>query len=571
MSNYIEKEIIEQVRKNSDIVDVISQYISVEKKGKNYVCVCPFHDDHSPSMHIHKDKQIFRCFACGASGNVISFVRDYEKCSFNEAVAKLGKPLGININLQKTEVKIDLSKKPYYDINQEAILYTSYQILVNEIALNYLKSRDILKSQIDKFQIGYDDGKLNYYLKEKGFDYELMKEAYLIHDSIDYFDVFKERIVFPIHDLEGNPVGFTGRTLVNSAAKYINTSETKVYVKGNLIYNYHRVKQNLNKYDCVYLVEGTMDVIAFDKAGIENCVATLGTAVTPEQIKALKRLNLPIYVCFDGDNAGRSATYKFGLLASANQLKFEIVDWNSLKDPDEFLSKEGKQQFLNTIEKTISWIQFIFEYLKIKYNLENYSDKKQYATEIALEIAKIHDEIERKAYYEVLKNITSFDYSNQKARVNKVVNPVFKNSKSGLEKAQFEILNQILHSKRACDLFVSQLGNLPNYELNEIAHKIINLYYTCSEIEVSDLFSELNQNQSRIIAEILENELYIKKFNEDVVNGSIVLIRLYHLESTLKNLKKQIFNEQVYEKKTELMKKAIELTAMIDRLKKGDI
>lgn len=569
MSNYIEKEIIEEVRKNSDIVDVISQYIPVERKGKNYVCVCPFHDDHSPSMHIHKDKQIFRCFACGASGNVFSFVIDYEKCSFNEAVAKLGRPLGININVTQSLPKIDLSKKPYYDINQEAILYTSYQVLINEIAQNYLKRRDILKSQIEKFQIGYDDGNLSYYLKEKGFDYELMKEAYLIHDSLNYSDVFKERLVFPIHDLEGNPVGFTGRTLTNADAKYVNTSETKVYVKGNLLYNYHRVKSNINKYGNIYLVEGTMDVIAFDKAGVENCIATLGTSVTQEQIQALKRLNTPVYACFDGDNAGKNATYKFGLLATKNHLKFEIVDWNSEKDPDEFLTKEGNERFLSTIEKTIPWIHFLFEYLKIKYNLDNYSDKKQYAMEIADEISKLNDEIEQKAYYEVLKNITSFDYRNHKIVNRNVLKPIFKTAKSGIEKAQLELLNQILCSKRACDLFVSQLGNLPNEDLNEIAHKIINLYYDVAEIEVSDLFNDLNENQKRIIAEILDNELYSKGFNESIVNGNIIVIRLYHLENTLANLRKQIFNESSYEKKTDLMKKAIDLTAMIENLKKG--
>lgn len=569
MSKYIEKEVIEEIRKNSDIVDVISQYISVERKGKNYVCVCPFHDDHSPSMHIHKDKQIFRCFACGASGNVFSFVSDYEKCSFTEAVAKLGRPLGISIDVHQAAPKIDLDKKPYYDINAEAILYTSYQVLVNEIAQNYLKSRDILKAQIDKFQIGYDDGKLNHYLKEKGFDYELMKNAYLIYDSIDYFDVFKERLVFPIHDLDGNPVGFTGRTLTNATAKYINTSETKVYIKGNLLYNYHRVKPNINKYECVYLVEGTMDVIAFDKAGIENSVATLGTAVTNEQISALKRLNTPIYVCFDGDSAGKNATYKFGLLATKNKLKFEIVDWNSEKDPDEYLTKEGKEKFLSTIEKTIPWIHFLFEYLKTKYNLDNYSDKKQYAMEIAEEIEKLSDIVEQNAYYEVLKNITSFDYSNQKVIKPVIARPIFKEVKSGVEKAQLEILNQILLSKRACDIFVSQLGNLPNPDLNEIAHKIINLYYSLSEIEVSDLFNDLNEHQIRIMAEMLDNELYTKNFNEEIVNGNIIVIRLYHLENTLTQLRKQIFNESVYEKKAELMKKAIELTVMIDTLKKG--
>lgn len=567
----INKEVIAEIREKADIVDVISQYVPVEKKGKSHVCICPFHDDTSPSLMISQEKQIYRCFACGASGNVFRFVEHFEKISFQQAVAKIGKQLGYDLQVGKTPIKQNPEYIPYYEVLNEAIKYSQYQITVHAIAENFLKTRSIETAQINKFEIGYDDGKLGNYLIQKGFEYEQLKEAYIIHDNITSFDdVFKDRILFPIHDLDGNPVGFTARTLINSEAKYINTKETKIYVKGELIYNYHRVKQKEQKKDKVYLVEGTMDVIAFDKAGIDDCVAILGTAVTPHQIKALKKLAAPINVCFDGDQAGRNATYKFGILACEQQLNFEIVDWGSEKDPDEFLKSEGKETFLKTVDKTISWVAFLFQYLKTKYNLENYSDKKQYAQEIAQYIQLVKDEVERNAYYDILKQYTSFDYSTQ--HINKKQTIVYSDQlvlRNNIEKAQLEIINQILLSKRACDIYRHTLGVLPTKSLNEIAVKIIELYHEYVEIPINVIAEYFTEEMTTLILKMQDNELFVKHFDENIIYDNIKLIQIYLLEQEQQKISAQIKSEISNEQRTKLMMQSIELTKSIQKLKIG--
>lgn len=565
----IPQEIITKIREQSDIVDVISQYLHVERKGKSYVCLCPFHDDKSPSLMISKEKQIYRCFACGASGSVFSFVENYEKISFPQAVAKLGNQLGFNIQLGKVEVKVDPNKKPFYEILQSTIEYTQFQLLVNTLASDYVKNRMIDQRQIEKFQIGYDDGNLEQFLKTKGYDYTLMEEAYLIHNNVyGSVDVFKERVVFPIHDLNGNPVGFTGRTLTNAAAKYINTAETKVYVKGNLLYNYHRVKQSETKKSHVYLVEGTMDVIAFDRAGIYDCVAMLGTAITPEQIQALKRLNTKIYVCLDGDDAGKNATYKFGILASEHQLPFEIVDWHSEKDPDEFLTTAGHQTFLKTIQSTISWIQFLMKYLKTKYNLENYTEKKQFGELIAKYIYQIKDEVEKKSYFKILQEMTSFDYSNQTTPQPTIYIPETKvRVKSNIERAQLEILNQIILSKRACDIFTNTLGMLIDENYNAIAIEVIRLYYEKVKIELGELLERLDASQANLIASLQEDELFVKQFDEEIVKSNICLIKMDILIKQQNLLKNKILSETDLNKKQDYIQDSIELTKTIQQLK----
>lgn len=563
----ISKEVIEEIRSKTDIVDVISQYVSVEQKGKGYTCLCPFHDDKNPSLSISKEKQYFRCFACGVGGNVFQFVEKFENISFYNAVQKLGTQLGYNLTIDKPTIKIDPNKKPYYEILESAIQYTKYQLNISETAQNYIEKRQITQKQVEKFQLGYDDGNLEKFLQQKGYSYELMEQAYLVHVGVTHTqDVFKDRLLFPIHDLNGNPVGFSGRTLVNADAKYINTKDTLVYQKGELLYNYHRVKQKESKKEKVFLVEGAMDVLAFDKAEIEEVIAPMGTAITKHQIKALQRLNTKIYVCFDGDSAGKNATYKFGLLASEMGLNFEVVDWDSSKDPDEFLMENNTEIFKNKVNKTISWIQFLFQYLQSKYQLENYSDKKEYAKTIAVQIEKVKDPIEQKLYYETLKNITGFDYTNQTiTHIQTVALPQYRFDK--MQKAQLELINQMILSKRACDIYRNSLGGLKDELLNEIAQNIMELYLKQDEIQISQLFDTLDAKQCNLIGMILEDELFVKYYKEEIVVSNIKLIKIETLQSQLDYLKSQILQQTLVEEKNKLISLSIEITKKIQELK----
>lgn len=571
----IAEEIINEIRTKTDIVEVISNYLPVIRKGKSYRCVCPFHDDHDPSLNISQEKQIYRCFSCGASGGVFHFVQNYEKISFVEAVAKLGEQAGIQVDYKMPTYQIDPANKIYYDINEEAIQYMHYLLFVDNEAKQYLHKRDISDEFIKKYQLGYADGNLGNYLKEKGFSYEDMQNAYLIHEGIyGNSDVFKNRIVFPIHDLHGNPVGFTARTIVNADAKYLNTAETKVYKKGELIYNYHRVKKSSTKKNKVFLVEGTMDIIAFDKAGFSDCVSTLGTAVTSKQIRALKNFNVPIYVCYDGDEAGQKATYNFGKLATENHLHFEIVDWPSEQDPDEYLQANGIEQFEKTVTTTISWIHFLFSYLKKIYNLNNYSERKTYAQELASEIAKVKDVVEKNTYYEILKDITNFDYSKIQPIQQKTKTFVgnIKNEYTGLERIQLEILNQMLLSKHACNTFRDLLGSLPNALYDEIAKQIIGYYYDHNEIILSDFLTTIdNQEQISLLIKMQDDELLLKKYERKIIEGNINRILIYYFEQEKEEIAKKIQNANGRENAQKYILDSIEITKKIDELRKKEV
>ena len=409
---------INEIRSHSDIVEVVSKYIPLSKKGKNHVGVCPFHDDRDPSLTVSQDKQIFKCFACGAGGNVFHFVSRYENISFVESVVEVAKLSNIQIDdIEVTKNQPNQHLVPYYKLNQSFIEYTNYMLMssAHTEILQYLHKRGIKDELIKIFEIGYNPSNdaLYHYLKAKKFTDEEMIEANLVRlTNQGIHDVFTSRITIPIHDKYGNPIAFTARrTIENDEAKYINTTQTPCYTKGNVIFNYHRALPIAKKCGRVLLVEGAMDTIAFYKASIENVVATLGTACTKEQLKLLKEMHVKIDVCYDGDDAGINATYKFGKMASENGLEFEIIDNKSGLDPDEIIEQYGIDELKSLSNKTISWIDFCFEYLQRRYNLENYSQRVEFAKEMKVEIDRLNEDFLKENYFKKLFELTQFDMS----------------------------------------------------------------------------------------------------------------------------------------------------------------
>ena len=366
MARLSEQE-ISQIRAKADIVDVIGRYVPLTRKGKSYKCVCPFHDDHDPSMSIAADKQIYKCFVCGAGGNVFTFVQNYEKISFIEAVYKVAEYAGVTLEhtLDVTPRIKDPHLQALHKACREAMEFTHYQLdtLDAKNVKEYLMRRNITEEIIKRFEIGYnpmDDALYRFLHAKKHADDDLVSAGLVRVTSLGMKDVFSHRIMIPIHDEFGEPVGFTARRVAeNEEAKYINTTETDIYKKGNLIFNYHRAKQEVRKAKKAYLVEGAMDVLALEKVELHNAVATLGTAMTKEQLRLLQLLHVPIVVCYDGDKAGRNATYKFGKMAREAQLPFEIVDNKYGLDPDEVIDVYGKDELRALLDKTISWIDFL--------------------------------------------------------------------------------------------------------------------------------------------------------------------------------------------------------------------
>lgn len=556
MARLSEQE-INDIRAKADIVDVIGHYVPLSKKGRNYWCVCPFHDDHSPSMSIASDKQIYKCFVCGAGGNVFTFVQNYEKISFIEAVYKVADYAGVHIehSLILPQKHVDPHIAALHKACKETIEFTNYQLdtLDAKNVKEYLFKRNITEDIIRKFNIGYNpkNDALYRFLKAKKIKEDDMLGAGLVRmTSMGIKDVFSNRIMIPIHDAEGNPVGFSARRIQeNDEAKYINTNETDIYVKGNLIFNYHRAKQEARKAKKVFLVEGAMDVLAFEKVGLANSIATLGTAITSTQLHLLKLLHVPVVVCYDGDTAGKNATYKFGKLAIKEHIPFEIVDNRYGLDPDEIIDGYGKEALTKMSSNTISWIDFLFEYLLGKYNLNNYSQKKEYAMEIAEEINQLSDTFEKESYFIRLRGLTDFDMQPKQTTDKKNIKKERKAEKqqflsypkTGRIRAEQEILSQMLCGIAASNYYKEKLGFMKDETCNKLALYIIDYYRNHQKMEVADLLNDIREeNVRQLLLDISQWELASQNINMLVLQDALEKTKVCMLDDQIQMLNEKI-------------------------------
>ncbi len=572
MSRLSEQE-INAVRAKANIVEVIAHYIPINRKGRSYSAVCPFHDDHDPSMSISAEKQIFKCFVCNTGGNVFSFVQQYEHISFVEAVYKVAHLVGVELEQPHTafETTADPHTHALHRVCADTIEFTHYQLRTPDAQsiLQYLHQRGLNDEIIDRFELGYNplNDALYRFLHAKKHTDEHMLEAGVVRmGSQGINDVFFHRIMIPIHDESGQPVGFTARRIKDgSEAKYINTQETKLYHKGELIFNYHRAKSEARKAKCAYLVEGAMDVLALEKLDYHNALATLGTACTKEQLKLLRKLGTDIVVCYDGDQAGKNATYKFGKLARG-YLPFTIVDNKSGLDPDEIIEAYGKEELEKTLHKTISWIDFLFAYLLHKYDLENYTQKKDYAKELAEEIAALSDDFEKKNYYIRLRELTGFDMempaapSKHVAKGREQKRSYLTYPKSGVLAAEYEILSQMLHSRNAAQYFKDELGYLLDDDANQLALQFIDYYRTHTELAVADFLNTITiESLRQLLLSIADWELASEGYHPEAMKEAVNKLRSCMLD---KQIEDTIFQAQAINdplEKAKLAEKRIEL------------
>lgn len=560
MARLSEQE-ISRVRTQASIVDVISHYIPLNKSGRNYRAICPFHDDHDPSMNISEDKQIFKCFVCGAGGNVFSFVQKYEKISFIEAVYKVAEYAGVTLSapLQRVSAPaVDPHIAALHRLLNEMIQYARYE-LDTEAGANcraYLGRRGLNEDIIQSFQIGYDpqDDAVYRYLHAKGFSDADMAEcgvASLVGSRMA--DRFANRMLVPIHDTYGNPVGFTARRLDDSLdeAKYINTAETTLYHKGSLLFNYHRVKEHARNEQRVFLVEGAMDVLAFEKAGMHNALATLGTACTDEQIRLLKALRCVICVCYDGDAAGQNATYKFAKQASAAGLRIEIVNNTTGLDPDEIVDTYGKDELRALCARTVSHVDFLFGYLQKRYNLENFTQKKEYAVEIAEEIRRVSDEFERRNYYLRLKELSGFDMEipldqeapAQREKPQHEKRQYLTYPRSGQMQAEYEILSQMLSGPAAVDVFKEELGFFKDDNSNKLAMYMIDYYRGHEQLDVSELYDQIVEEPVRdLLLNVAQWELARGEIDPQVLREAVTKVKTCILEDKIQALNERVKN-----------------------------
>ncbi len=412
---------LKAIRDRADIVEVVSQYLPLEKKGKEFVGVCPFHDDHDPSMHVSSDKQIFKCFVCGAGGDVFSFIQKYEKIPFLRAVEKIADRVHYSLPTSFRSISAPNPHQDLYKVLDQFTNYCRYELLSRDgkQAQAYLESRQMSKEILDRFEIGYAPSfqMVSDFLKARFPVLHPLERTGLIRIGTETLQpVFFDRITIPIHDPYGHPVGYTARIVPGSKgsqqAKYINTAQTPLYEKSKLIFNYHRAKEVARQVGRLILCEGAMDVIGLAKAGIQEGIACLGTACTQEQLQLMKKCQVPIVVFYDRDAAGQKAIFNFGQNALKAKLRFSIVASSGTlgKDPDDIFVHHGKQALLDALSHTISFAEFSFYYLQDIYSLDNYEDKKSFAFQMEQIIRQSLEPFEQSAFFEKLQALTGFRF-----------------------------------------------------------------------------------------------------------------------------------------------------------------
>ncbi|HDG5481923.1 TPA: DNA primase [Staphylococcus aureus] len=359
----IDQSIINEIKDKTDILDLVSEYVKLEKRGRNYIGLCPFHDEKTPSFTVSEDKQICHCFGCKKGGNVFQFTQEIKDISFVEAVKELGDRVNVAVDIEATQsnsnVQIasdDLQMIEMHELIKEFYYYALTKTVEGEQALTYLQERGFTDALIKERGIGFAPDSSHFchdFLQKKGYDIELAYEAGLLsrnEENFSYYDRFRNRIMFPLKNAQGRIVGYSGRTYTGQEPKYLNSPETPIFQKRKLLYNLDKARKSIRKLDEIVLLEGFMDVIKSDTAGLKNVVATMGTQLSDEHITFIRKLTSNITLMFDGDFAGSEATLKTGQHLLQQGLNVFVIQLPSGMDPDEYIGKYGNDAFTTFVK-----------------------------------------------------------------------------------------------------------------------------------------------------------------------------------------------------------------------------
>lgn len=568
---FIAQDEINYIRSNASIVDIISSYIPLTQKGKNYFGVCPFHEDHSPSMSVSDEKQIYKCFSCGASGNVFTFVENYLNVNFAEAVEIIAGKVGISVSIGAIKKKESKYQEEYDILNFALKFYqNNLNAEIGQKALAYLKTRGLFEETIKDFSIGLslDKNSLFSLLTKKGYDAKKLLDIGLINKNDEAYDVFQNRIMFPIHNLDGQVVGFTARCyLSDSIPKYLNTKETYLFKKGQILFNYHRAQDTIRLNKEVIVVEGNMDAIRLFSVGIKNVIALMGTSLTKDQTDALKKLRAKIILMLDNDNAGEKATFTIGTILEEANIPFSIVRLSGEKDPDEYIIKKGKEALLENLKNAISFVDFKLNYLKKNKNLNDASDLAEYIKAVLDGLKTSNDSIlkevtlqklasEYMISYDVLKEQLGVSEKQQEKTIEK--NEKSKPVLTNYEKVCSKILYYMMHSKEFIKLYQTKLGVFPTKEHRLIANEIVYYLEQHKTISLADFISYAeNTKLKEEIMAIIRNEKEINLTEEGMLELLQILEKKIKKEE-IKKLKAEIKNEYDINKKLALIEKIAE-------------
>ena len=565
---FIDEETIKKIRNENDIVDVIGEYLPLVQKGKNYFAVCPFHDDHSPSMSISKDKQIFRCFVCGTSGNVISFVRDYEKVSFQEAVEILGKRIGIKLQSDKS-----VKSSPYqelYDIYNISKEYYKNNLNTKEgeQARSYLSKRNLTKETIDYFDIGLSlDGNLTSSLSKK---HDIKKLIDIGLSNSEGKDLFKNRIMFTIKDNDGRTVAFSGRKYaLNNEPKYINSKESIIFKKGTILYNFYNSKEYIRKQKEIIISEGFMEVIRLHTIGIDNTVALMGTSFTKEHLNIIKNLKCKVVLNLDQDDAGKTATISIGNTLLENGIDATVILFSKYKDADELISNEGKEPFENAYKSRVSFIDFKLNYLKMNRDLNNSEDLSNYIKDSIKAINEIDDDILRELKikelsknYDISEDIIRSKITNTSVIERKEIpkKEIIKKKYDKYDISEIRILYLMMNNPELIKYYENNLGYLINKDRKKFAGEIINYKNRNKTFDLGDFICYTMQ--SKELEEVFNSVMEypnIDSYSMEEVDAYINVIKYKSVKDRIDVLKKEMKNTIDIEEKKKLADRILKM------------
>lgn len=596
---FIPQDKIDEIKSVADIVSVIGDYVELKRAGSNYVGLCPFHNEKTPSFSVSPSKGIFHCFGCGVGGDVISFIMQKEGLSYPEAIKFLADKLGILVETNEVNKEKYEHRKKLFEINNEAKLFYYKNLLINDIPKDYIKKRNLNNNLINKFIIGYADGKNSLYrhLLQKGYQKDDIIEVGLINqdEKGNVYDKFRNRLMFPIIDIRGNVIGFGGRALADSRAKYMNSPQSLAYDKSKNVYGVSNLK-NSTKVGKIILVEGYMDVISLTNYGFDYAIASLGTSLTHDQAKLIKRYCKNIYICYDGDSAGQKATSRAIEIFKEQDISPNIIVIPDNMDPDDYIKQYGNESFDRLIDNAVDSV--IYEYKKIlqKYDINDVKEKIQLIDDLTTLLSKLDREVIRDEYIKRFSDDLNIEYLSLKKDVSSKLNEVKPNI--------------TFHNERTDDKKITEKDSINNQEkitaveIMTIACFHKDVYYDLKEefskfktkissynnfIEFVDFYySKNNENQidEKSARDYFKNDIqmdrtidYLYQKSRDSINinniGRVVLeIKKYLMTQEKESIKSQLdlmqsveFNEKINKEYNEILNKILDINRQIKEYK----
>ena len=585
-------EEIEAIRQAANIVDIISDYIPLTKKGNNYVAPCPFHksgQERTPSFTVSKDKQIFNCFACNKGGNVFSFIMDYQGVGFLEAVKTVADKVGIEFKYNTKNTKTETYKKEFETMDLACKFYLNNLNTKNGVeAKKYLLDRGIDDEIIKEFEIGLSTQNrtsLYDFLTKQGVELQTIDNIGLINkNGVDIYDTFLNRIMIPIKNINGQVVGFTGRIYHDEdQAKYVNSKETVIFKKSEIIFNFDKAKNYAKQEKQIIVVEGNMDAIKMFASGIKNVVALQGTSLTKFQLDVFKKLNIPVIVMLDNDAAGLNATLKNGELLHNYGIETKVVRLTGYKDPDEYVRGNGVEALISNINNATTFVDFKINYLINNTNFNSSIDVADFIKETA-KLLKTVDPVTQDVILSKLENNTTVsveiiknELRNNLYEEKKIETPkTERRTNISKKRSKYDILCKkilfyLLNGVKYINVFRQEIGYFEEKKERELFNEINYFYKNNQDVFLADFITHINGNQelSEMVNECL-NENNEEELNYDSFIEYISLMKKEMNKIELEKTKKQVKSEMDIDAKVKLIEKLAKLKKGCVDNEKGD-